>query len=68
MPARIGHIGFGERSQSLHHALKLLTGLDRLASVAIGAGSFGHKAKRFLKYAKDHGPDSLDDFAAHYIR
>jgi hypothetical protein len=64
MPARIGHIGFGERSQSLHHALKLLTGLDKLASVATGAANFGHKAKRFLKYAKDNGADGLErDYA-----
>ena len=60
MPARIGHIGFGERSQSLHHALKLLTGLDQLTSVAIGAGVISHKAKRFLKYAKDNGADGLE--------
>ena len=57
MPARIAHIGFGPKSRSLYDALKMLTGLDRLAAVAQGAGSFGHGAKRFLKYGKDNGID-----------
>jgi len=59
MPARINHIGFGDRSQSLYQALKMLTGLDQLAAVASGAGNLGHKSKRFLKYAKDNGADAL---------
>ena len=60
MPARIGHIGFGDRSHSLYQALKLLTGLDQLAAVASGAGNLAHKSKRFLKYAKDNGADALE--------
>lgn len=59
MPARIGHIGFGDRSQSLYQALKMLTGLDQLAAVALGANNLTHKSKRFLKYAKDNGADAL---------
>ena len=55
MPARITHIGFGSKSQSLYQALKMLTGLDHLASVASGAGNLSHAGKRFLKYAKDQG-------------
>ena len=60
MPARIGHIGFGDRSQSLYHAVKILTGLDQLAAVALGASNLAHRAKRFLKYAKDNGADALE--------
>lgn len=59
MPARIGHIGFGERSQSLYQALKMLTGLDRLATIATAASNLNHRSKRFLKYAKDNGADTL---------
>lgn len=60
MPARINHIGFGDRSQSLYQALKLLTGLDQLAAVASGAGNLAHKSKRFLKYAKYNGAEALE--------
>lgn len=60
MPARIGHIGFGDRSQSLYQALKMLTGLDQLAAVALGASNLAHRSKRFLKYAKDNGADALE--------
>jgi len=60
MPARIGHIGFGSKSQSLYQALKMLTGLDQLAAIGAGAAGFGHGAKRFLKYAKDNGIDGFE--------
>lgn len=60
MPARIGHIGFGSKSQSLYQALKMLTGLDQLAAIGAGAAGFGHGAKRFLKYAKDSGIDGFE--------
>lgn len=60
MPARIGHIGFGSKSQSLYQALKMLTGLDQLAAIGTGAAAFGHGAKRFLKYAKDNGIDGFE--------
>lgn len=60
MPARIGHIGFGDRSQSLYQALKMLTGLDQLAAVALGVSNIAHRSKRFLKYAKDNGADALE--------
>lgn len=60
MPARIGHIGFGSKSQSLYQALKMLTGLDQLAAIGAGAAGFGHGAKRFLKYAKDNGIDGYE--------
>jgi hypothetical protein len=55
MPARLARIGFGEKSQSIYDAVKLLTGLDQLGAVADGASNFSHKAKRFLKYAADTG-------------
>lgn len=60
MPARIGHVGFGSKSQTLYQALKMLTGLDQLAAIGIGAAGFGHGAKRFLKYAKDNGIDGYE--------
>ncbi len=57
MPARLPRIGFGEKSQSLYEAIKLLTGLDQLADIADGSARFTHKGQRFLKYAKDQGID-----------
>ena len=60
MPARISHIGFGDKSQSLYAALKMLTGLDQLSAVAAGAAVLGHRSRKFLKYAKDHGVEALE--------
>jgi hypothetical protein len=58
MPARLAQMSFGERSQSLYEAVKLLTGLDQLADIAQGVGNqFAHNGRKFLKYAKDHGMD-----------
>ncbi|MGE3450249.1 MAG: hypothetical protein AB7I06_02470 [Burkholderiales bacterium] len=57
MPARLPRIGFGEKSQSLYEAVKLLTGLDQLADMADGAARLTHRGQRFLKYAKDQGID-----------
>ena len=54
MPARLSHLGFGSKSASLYDALKALTGLDKLASIAMGASAFTNKGRRFLKYAKDN--------------
>lgn len=59
MPARLARIGFGERSQSIYDAVKLLTGLDQLAAIADGAANFTHRSKRFLKYALDKGGDTI---------
>jgi hypothetical protein len=59
MPARLARIGFGERSQSIYDAVKLLTGLDQLAAIADGAANFTHRSKRFLKYAQDKGGDTI---------
>ena len=59
MPARLSRIGFGDRSQSIYEAVKLLTGLDQLADVGEGAASLTHKAKRFLKYSLDNGADAI---------
>ncbi len=67
MPARIGHIGFGDRSTPLYEALKMLTGLDRLVSVAVGAGGLSHKSKRFLKYAKDNDADRYERDFTHNL-
>ncbi|MFW2440513.1 MAG: hypothetical protein ACN4GR_14215 [Arenicellales bacterium] len=64
MPARISHIGFGNKSQNLYAALKMLTGLDQLSGVAAGAAALGHASKKFLKYAKNHGAEALErDFS-----
>ena len=60
MPARLSHIGFGSKSASLYEAMKMLTGLDQLADVALGAGAFSNKGRRFLKYAKDQGINRLE--------
>ncbi|QOZ23827.1 AAA family ATPase [Bradyrhizobium sp. CCBAU 51753] len=59
MPARIPRIGFGDKSQSLYEAVKLLTGLDQLGDIADGAAKFGNKAQRFYKYAKDQGIEAI---------
>lgn len=72
MPCRLAHMGFGEQSQSLYEAVKLLTGLDQLADIADGAAAFSNAARRFLKYAKDQGIDAkqktFDDNIAGAIR
>ncbi len=60
MPARLSRIGFGERSQSIYEAVKLLTGLDQLADIAEGAANFTHRAKRFLKYGLDNGIQAIE--------
>ena len=61
MPARLAHIGFGSRSASLYEAMKMLTGLDRLADIALGAAAFTNRGRRFLKYARDKGIDQLEN-------
>jgi hypothetical protein len=60
MPARLSRVGFGERSQSVYEAVKLLTGLDQLADIGEGAANFTHKAKRFLKYGLDNGVEAIE--------
>lgn len=60
MPARLARIGFGDRSQTIYDAVKLLTGLDQLADIGEGAANFSHKAKRFLKYSVDNGLPSIE--------
>jgi hypothetical protein len=60
MPARLARIGFGDRSQSIYEAVKLLTGLDQLADIGEGAANFTHKAKRFLKYGADNGIQTIE--------
>ena len=60
MPARLSRIGFGDRSQSIYEAVKLLTGLDQFADIGEGAANFTHKAKRFLKYGSDNGLQAIE--------
>gem|GEM_PF-963814 len=60
MPARIPRIGFGDKSQSLYEAVKVLTGLDQLADIADGASKFGNRAQRFFKFAKDQGIEAIE--------
>ena len=60
MPARLARVGFGDRSQSLYEAVKMLTGLDQLADIAEGCASqFTHAGRRFLRYGKDNGIDGF---------
>jgi hypothetical protein len=60
MPGRLAKIGFGERSQSIYDAVKLLTGLDHLSTVGEGAANLCHANKRFLKYATDNGIKQIE--------
>lgn len=60
MPARLARIGFGEKSQTIYDAVKLLTGLDQLGAIAEGAANFSHRSKRFRKYAVDSGAPALE--------
>ena len=55
MPARLARAGFGDKSHSLYEAVKMLTGLDQLASIAEGCGQLTHRGRRFLKYGNDNG-------------
>jgi hypothetical protein len=56
MPARIAKVGFGDRSQSLYEAVKMLTGLDQFADISDGCSQyFTHAGRRFLRYGKDNG-------------
>lgn len=64
MPCRLGHLNFGEKSQTLYEAVKMLTGLDQLGAVGDGAAALNHGARKFLKYAKDQRITRLEsDFA-----
>lgn len=54
MPARLPHVGFGkEKSGRLYDAIKMLTGLDQLASIGTGVSTLSRKSSKFLKYATD---------------
>ncbi len=59
MPARISRIGLGKQSGTLYDAVKVLTGLDQLADIADGAAAFGNGARRFLKYGKENGLETI---------
>ena len=63
MPARLTRIGFGDKSQSLYEAVKMLTGLDQLADIADGCSQFTHAGRKFLRYGKDNG---IDGFKANF--
>lgn len=65
MPSRLAHINFGEKSQTLYQAVKILTGLDKLGLIGEGVENFTHGARRFLKYAKDQGVERIEN---EYIR
>ncbi len=61
MPSRLPKIGFGKHnSLTLYEAVKQLTGLDQLATIADGCAAFGAANRRFMKYAKDNGIDKLE--------
>jgi hypothetical protein len=59
MPARISRIGFGDRSQSLYDAVKMLTGLDLLSDIADCCSQITHGGRKFLRYGKDNGIDGF---------
>ena len=58
MPARLSHIGFGSKSGSLYEAMQMLTGLDQLAAIALGAGAFSNKGRRFPQIRERPGYQS----------
>jgi hypothetical protein len=63
MPARLVRTGFGDKSQSLYGAVKVLTGLDQLSDIAEGCVHFTHGGRRFLLYGKHNG---IDGFKARF--
>ena len=62
MPARLPHVAFGDKdkSEALHEAIKIMTGLDQLADIAIGVGTLRRSNGKFLKYAKDKGAERYE--------
>ena len=67
MPARIGYLGFGDRSYDLYQAIKMLSGLDKLADIATGASNLTHKSRKFLRYAKDKGIEAIENDFDNYV-
>jgi hypothetical protein len=65
MPNRLGHLGFGDKSESLSDAVKMLTGLDFLESLGQGAAKIKRGGSRFLNYAKQN---RIDDLKADYTK
>lgn len=65
MPNRLGHLGFGDKSESLGSAVKALTGLDFLESVGQGVAKIKRGGSRFLNYSKQN---RLDDIEADYTK
>jgi hypothetical protein len=64
MPSRLAHLSFGDKSQTLYEAVKMLTGLDQLGSIGDGAVALSNAGRKFLKYAKDQGIERLEaDFS-----
>jgi len=62
MPCRMSKMGFGNESQSLYEAVKALTGLDKLSDISDGvANQFAHGGRKFMKYAKDHGIELIQN-------
>lgn len=53
MPCRLGHMSFGDKSQTLYSAVRMLTGLDQLGAIGDAAAVLTHGGRKFLKYAKD---------------
>jgi len=60
MPSRLAHLNFGEKSQTLYQAVKMLTGLDQLGAIGDGAAVLTHGGRKFLKYAKDKGISRIE--------
>lgn len=60
MPCRLSRIGFGEKSQSLYEAVKIVTGLDRFADLADGCVNLTHAGRSFLRFGKQNGIENLE--------
>lgn len=65
MPNRLGHLGFGDRSENLCDAVKMLTGLDFLESIGQGVAKIKRGGSRFLNYAKQN---RIDDIKVDYLK
>lgn len=65
MPSRLGHLGFGERSDNLCEAVKTLTGLDFLETIGLGVAKIKYGGSRFLNFAKQ---SRIEDVKAEYIQ
>lgn len=65
MPNRLGYLGFGDQSENLCEAVKMLTGLDFIESIGKGVTKIKRGGSRFLNYSKQH---RIGDIEADYFK